>query len=62
MSPRRGEEGVEEKMEGEGEREREGRSGGGGWSQTSLPLFMLVTQVARVSLRSATGRLFSALL
>lgn len=61
MSPRRGEEGVEEKMEGEGEREREGRRGGG-WSQTSLPLFMLVTQVARVSLRSATGRLFSALL
>lgn len=60
MSPRRGEKGVEEKMEGEGEREREGRRGG--WSQTSLPLFMLVTQVARVSLRSATGRLFSALL
>lgn len=59
MSPRRGEEGVEEKMEGE--REREGRRGGS-WSQTSLPLFMLVTQVARVSLRSATGRLFSALL
>lgn len=28
MSPRRGEEGVEEKMEGEGEREREGRRGG----------------------------------
>lgn len=59
MSPRRGEEGVEEKWR---EREKERVEGGGGWSQTSLPLFMLVTQVARVSLRSATGRLFSALL
>lgn len=57
MSPRRGEEGVEEKW-----REREKERVEGGWSQTSLPLFMLVTQVARVSLRSATGRLFSALL
>lgn len=46
--------------EGKSEGEREEREGGGGrecggsWSQTSLLPFMLVTQVAQVSLRSAT--------
>lgn len=52
MSPRTGLEGGKEGGR-EGKREG-GLACGGNWSQTSLPLFMLVTQVAQVNLRSAT--------